>query len=188
MLSDEELKGIAAQALNMAKRDAERGEFNFLLAVYNLGDVPPLMRMSKIEALIIQRLGEDWLNHGRTKDVGFGVLRECIDMKPPDAVVFVTICNGFAPTKKLLALSVAEQKKLVDAGHNAHHQAVKDGLLTVSDVLVAIAQTPERVCQYHQKLDEHKRLTGQPEADCSPQENFDGRLKMFGKHYDAISQ
>jgi hypothetical protein len=188
MLSDEELKGIAAQALNMAKRDAERGGFNFLLAAYNLGDTPPLHRMSQIEALIIKRLGEDWLNHGHTKDFGFKVLRTCIDMLPPDAVAFVTMCNGFSPTEKFHGLDPEEQRKLVDAGHKVHHQMVKDGLLTVCDVLSALAQTPERVCQYVQKLDEHGRLTGQPEVGFSPQENFDGRIKMFGKGKHAFSQ
>jgi hypothetical protein len=188
MLSDEELKGIAVQVLNMAKRDGEKHQFNFLFAVYNLGDVPPLMRMSRVEALVIERLGEGWLDNGVAKSIAFKVLRQCVDIKPPDAVAFVTLCNGFSPTEKFRGLDPAGQKKLVEKGHDSHHQMVRDGLLTVQDVLLAIVQTPERVCRCHQTLDERKQFLGQPDVDFSTQENFDGRLKMFGKHYDAVTE
>jgi len=186
-MTDAELQGIAAQSLNMAKRDLGRGGFNFLLAAYNLCDQPPLHRMDKIEALVIERLGENWLNNGRTKDIGFAVLRQCIDTLPPDAVVVVTMCNGFSLTAKAQELSRAELMKLVnDSNHDRHHEAVKEGLMEVCDVLLATVQTRERVCMYQQRLDRRGEFLGKPDTKCFPQEGFEGRLKMFGKHYDPL--
>ena len=187
MLSDEDLKGIAAQALNMAKHDLELGRFNFLLAACNESGTIKLLRMAQAEALIIERLGQDWLNHGRTKDLGFSGIRSCIDLKPPDAVVFATMCNGFSMTEKFHALAPEQQKELVNRGHDAHHQAVADGLMLCEDILSAIVQTPERVCHYVQKV-ERGQFVGHPEARFSPQKDFDGRIKMFGKGKHAFSQ
>jgi hypothetical protein len=44
-VTDAELEGIAAQALNLARLDLQRGKFNFLVATYNAGR---LYRMRRI--------------------------------------------------------------------------------------------------------------------------------------------
>jgi hypothetical protein len=178
IMTDAALQGLGAAALNMAKRDIEQGGFNFLLATYHTGE--PLYRMKKVEALIIQKLGKDWLNHGRTKDAGFHVMRVAVHVLPPDAVVFVTAANGFSATEKFEALPQAQQDELLEAGHDRHHQAVREGLLEIQDVLLAIAQSPERVCMYQQGIDRHGGLVGQPQARCCPQDDYDGRMKLYG--------
>ena len=179
-MTDAELEGFAAQALNMAWRDIEqRNDFNFLLASYHAEDVPPIHRMTKVERLIVSKLGEEWLNSGRTKDVGFLILRHAVAILPPPAIVFVTAANGFKPTDKFGALPEAQRLEIMNAGHDRHHQLVKEGLLEMHDVLVAVAQTPTRVCNCMQRYDRGKRV-GNRETQFSPQENFDGRLKMYG--------
>ena len=178
-MTDAELQGIAAQALNMARRDMEQGEFNFLLASYHQEDKSPLHRMRKIEVLIVGRLGKDWLNHGRTKDIGFYMLRMATSMLPPDAVVFVTAANAFKPTEKMAALPPQQMLDMLDAGHDRHHEMVKEGLLELRDTLVALVQTPTRVCQYVQEVHRGQPV-GKPETVFVPQEDFDGRLKMYG--------
>jgi hypothetical protein len=180
-MTDAELQGIAAQALNMAKRDLERGDFNFLLAAYHAGDVPPLHRMDRIEALIIERLGEDWLNYGQTKDLGFSTLRYAIDLMPPDAVVIATGGNKFKETRKFRTLSVAQRQKLIAAGHARMHRAVAEGLMTICDAIWAIAQTPERVCQLVQEYDRRCGPIGQAEPLFFWQRELGGRIKMFGE-------
>ena len=50
-MTDPELQGIAAQAHNMAKRDLQLGQFNFLVAAYCAGE--RLHRMRQVEALIV---------------------------------------------------------------------------------------------------------------------------------------
>jgi hypothetical protein len=177
-MTDAALQGIAAQALNMAKRDIEKGIFNFLLASYNEGD--GLHRMAKVESVIIERLGENWLGDWQRKAAAFGVLRAATDMMPSDALVFVTAGNGFAATPKFWALPEEKQEALRAAGHERHHSAVAAGLLTVSDVLIAVAQTPERVCIYKQNVNELHQLTGPPQTSFSFQHEFEGILKMFG--------
>ena len=107
-----------------------------------------------------------------------------VDLLPPDAFVLVTMCNGFSPTQKFQELPEAQQKELLDAAHNRHHKAVKEGLLEVCDVLMATVQTPERTCVCNQFLDRRGKFTGKPVMGCGPQEGFDGRFKMFGKHYE----
>ena len=184
-MTDAQLHGIAAQAINMAKRDLERGDFNFLLASYDEGD-HKLFRMTKIEELIIERLGENWLNSGRTKDIGLGLLRVCVDMMPPGAVIFACGTNQFRPTAKFHELPVEEQEKLVNGCHDRHHEAVKKGLLEMHDALTVVAQTPERVCLYHQDI-AHGRPVGKPDLHFVPQEEFGGRLKMFGEDKHAVT-
>ena len=179
-MTDAELQGISAQALNMAKRDLDRGNFNFLLAVYHQADEQKLHRMVKVEELIIKKMGEEWLNDGLRKDIGFRIIREAVDWMPPEAVVFVTACNMFTPTEKLSKLPVEERRKLLDGGHDRHHEAVQTGLLAIGEGLLAIAQTPERVCMYQQKV-EKLTFTGHPETKFFPQADFGGRMKMFGK-------
>lgn len=178
-LTDPELQGIAAQSLNMALKSMDDGDFNFLIASYHIGDTPPLHRMKKIEKTIIERLGENWLNSGRAKDTGFQVIRMCVEILPPDAIAFVTICNRFKTTPKFDALTPEQQQDLANATHDRHHQAVKSGLLTLNDALTAVVQTPDRVCQYIQDF-ELGKTAGRPDVLFTPQEDFDGRLKMFG--------
>jgi hypothetical protein len=177
-MTDAELQGVAAQVLNMAKRDIERGRFNFLFAAYHVSDTPPLHRMEKIEALVVERLGEDWLNSGEAKDIGFHVLRLAVDMLPPDAVVIATGANSFKATPRLRALPEARQRALLNGGHDKQHQAVAEGLLEVCDAIVAIVQTKERVLQYVQEIGPHGP-TGKPDAQFYPQADFSGRMKMF---------
>lgn len=179
-LSDAELQGIGAQALNMAKRDIERDAFNFLLASYCAADEIKLHRMVSVEAIMIERLGENWLNDWRRKKAGFAVLRGATDLMQPDALVFVTACNAFTPTDKFLALPPAQQEELRNKGHDYHHKAVKDGLLEIHDILLAVVQTPERVCLYQQETNGHGEMIGPPETKFLAQEDFDGNLKMYG--------
>jgi hypothetical protein len=179
MLTDAELQGFAAQALNIAKHDIEQnGEFNFLLASYHESDTPPIHRMTSIETLIIGRLGKDWLNNGRKKDVGFYMLRMAVKMLPPDAVVFATAANKFKATAKLAALPMKQQLDMLDTNHDRHHQMVKEGLLELHDTLCVLVQTPTRVCQYAQEI-HHGQFVGKPEMIFTAQAVFDGRLKMY---------
>lgn len=187
MLTDAHLQGIAKQALNLAARDIEQAQFNFLLASYHESDKQPLRRMRTIETLIVERLGEKWLESGKTKDMGFSMLSMAVAMLPPDAVVFVTAANGFVPTDKFRALTLEQQLDLLNKGHDTHHRAVRDGLFTLDDMLAAVVQTAERVCLCNQSLDPRGRLTGTPSMQCVPQEQFDGRMKMFGKGNHAFS-
>lgn len=177
-ISDELLTGLAAQAFNMARQDIKRGKFNFLLAGYHEGE--PLRRMKRAEALIIERLGENWLANGEAKDIGFGILRLGIRLLPPDAVIIATEANLFRPTPKVLALPWEEQEKLRNATSDDHHQAVRDGLLEVGDALHVTVQTPERVCFYIQEFGPGGPK-GRPESFCFDQSEFDGRLKLFGE-------
>ena len=183
-MTDAELEGIAAQACNMAKRDLDQIGFNFLLAAYH-DDEHKLHRMDSIEALIIERLGEDWLNSGKAKDAAFQMLRVAVDLLPPDAFVFVCIANGFSPTAKFYALPKEKQAEILQAGHDRHHLAVKEGLFEVCDILAATAQTPERVCMYNRKLDRRTKDFAEepPQSWCVPQEQFGGRMKMFGEDH-----
>jgi hypothetical protein len=184
MIDEAALRGIGAQALNIAKRDLQRGGFNFMVATYDISDDPPLHRLSDLEKELIERLGEDWLNDGRCKDAAFQVFRMAVDMLPPDAFVFVTPTNQFRPGPKWLEISDEEKRALLDSGHNRHHEAVAQGLLVRLDMLMAHVQTPELVGMYlHEWSTQLKCFVGQPEWLCDAQENFDGRLKMFGRPY-----
>ena len=179
-----ELQGYAAQALNMALRDIEQtGGFNFLLAVCHSGETPPFYRMRKVEELVVEKLGEDWLNSGSTKDIGFDMLRLMVTTLPPEAVVFCTAANAFKGTDKLAALPAAEQLALLRASHDRHHQAAKEGLLELHDTLIALAQTLTLVCQYVQEVD-HGKFVGKPDTTFFPQEGFEGRLKLYGGDLD----
>jgi hypothetical protein len=172
-MTDELLKGLAAQAFNIAKKDMERGVFTALIASYFEGE--GLRRMKVVEKRIAATLGEDWLNSGHKKDVAFDCIRFCVDHVPPDVVIIATVINRFTPTAKFHALPVERKKKLAGSGDECH-QAVRDGWLTVCDALNVIAQTPERVCLYLQNLD-----GSNAECEFFPQAQFGGRLKMFGE-------
>ena len=186
-MTDAQLQGIGAQACNMCKRDLERDEFNFFLATYEC-DARQLHRMTKIEELIVQQLGENWLNSGRTKDIGFGILRECVDLMPPDAMIIASVTNHFRPTEKFDQLTSEQKQELVHSAHDRHHEAVAQGLLTLCDALTVVVQTPERVCLYTQDFDRHRHPVGKPDTHCIPQEQFGGRMKMFGEDKYAVSQ
>jgi hypothetical protein len=176
-MTDAELQGLGAQALNMAKGDMERGQFNFLFASYHQGE--GLHRMKSIEALVVEKLGEEWLNSGRAKDMAFKMLRMATSMLPPDGIVIVTAANRFSPTEKLLALPLAEQEAVVNASHHRHHKAVEEGLLTVCDSLHALVQTARRVCQYIQDYEPGALFLSKPETRFYAQADFGGRLKMY---------
>ena len=179
-MTDAELQGFAAQGFNMARTALEQDRFNFVLAVYN--EHEGTHRMTKIEALIIQYLGEDWLNSGRAKDVAFKIIRTAVELMPPDAVIFVTGGNRFLPTEQLLALPWEEQKKYFDLpSHDDHHEAAKQGYFLVRDALMCCAQTPHRVCMYVQMMDERHQPLDPPQTDFWDQRDFGGRMKMFGK-------
>lgn len=173
-MTDQQLRGLAAQAFNLAKKDLERKGFNFLLAAYHEGET--LHRMRDLEAVLIQRLGREWLNSGRSKDIGFGIIRLGVFLAPPDAVMFGSVINKFEPTERLLALGPEKQRELADGGHDAHHEAVRDGLLTVCDALHITAQSEERVCLYMQNLAGGAR----PDVHFCQQQEFGGRMKMYG--------
>jgi hypothetical protein len=178
-MTDAALQGFALQALNMAKRDLQRNKFNFLLATYAEGE--GLHRMRRIEEAIIEKLGEDWLNSGDTKDAGFWILRQATAICPPEAIVFVSVINKFSSTKKMLALSREEQERHL-VSHEAQHRAVGEGLLTMVDALFATAQTPGRVCLYVQDIHARRGLfIGQPEVAIGDQEQLGGRVKFFGE-------
>jgi hypothetical protein len=179
-MTDAQLRGLSLQALNMAKRELERGTFNCVLASYHEGE--SLHRMSSIERTLIERLGKEWLSSGHTKDAGFGVLKMATAALPPDAMVIVTGANFFEPTERLLALSQEEQRAILGQSHDDNHRASKEGWLTVCDALVSIAQTPERVCNYVQKMAVERRVhfLGQPVVQLFDQRAFDGRLKLYG--------
>jgi hypothetical protein len=182
-MTDRELEGLAAQALNMARLEIERGNgFGFLLATCHDGRT--LYRMERVEQLIAERLGEDWLDHGRKKDRAFGLLRMAVDHIPvkPDAIVIVTAGDQFWPTGKFHALDPETQKKLATNSTPAERRRhAAEGLYTVRDVLQALAQSPERVCIRWQPVDERGRFIDSPRTELFDQENFGGRIKMFGE-------
>jgi hypothetical protein len=181
---DSELSGLAMQALNMAKRDLEQGEFNFLLASYF--EQEGLKRMRRLEAAVIARLGGGWLDSGKAKDFGFGLIKLATKVHPPDAIALVTLSNMFRPTPALEKLGRKQALAILNAGHDRHHRAVQEGLLMIEDALTANSQTAERVCLVTQHL--MPRLAGgrgfdfegQPKIGFMPQANFEGRTKFYG--------
>jgi hypothetical protein len=179
MITDAELQGIAAQALNLAKRDIERDRLNFLLATYHEGE--GLYRMEQVEAQVCKMLGMDWLNSGARKDRGFAVIRKTVDLLPPDAVVFAARINKFESTAKLLALPQTEALRMATGGADQYHRLAKQGYFRIVDAVMCCAQTPERVCMYVQERHSPGRLpSGAPQTEFFDQSKFRGRMKMFG--------
>jgi hypothetical protein len=174
-MTDAELKGLAAQALNMGKKDMRQGDFNGLLAVYYSGR---LRRLTSIETLIAERLGADWQNHGKTKDVAFNTLREIVGLMRPDAMIWVAASNMFLPTAKLKAMGRETCEELAKEGHDRHHEAVKEGLFSIQDALVAVVQTSTRVCLYQQPYS-RSGFMGQPQVSLFDQDHFGGRMKLY---------
>jgi hypothetical protein len=183
-VTDAELQGIALQALNIAKTEFEHtGSFGGLLASYHHGS--GLHRMTEVEAMIRERLGHDWLDNGHKKDAAFSVLRWICRVAPPEAMVFATAINAFLPTEKLIQMGPEAIRKVLNEGHKRHHQAVQEGLLSLQDAFLAVAQTAERICFYTQTC-ERGRFLGQPDVHFVDQDQFDGRLKMFGTKGEAL--
>jgi len=180
-MTDRVLEGLCYQAANMAKVDLRMKRWrSILLATYHEGET--LYRMRKFEREIEERLGEDWLEHGGSKDLGFGMLQYACTLSPPDAIVIVSVVNKFRPTKALETLPPEEIEYHLNRhpdGHKHHHEMLKQGLLTMCDALACIAQTPERVCMYSQDIMGRGVFTGKPDVHFSDASHFDGRLKMY---------
>jgi hypothetical protein len=139
-----------------------------------------LKRLRKVEAMIIDKLGEDWLNSGATKDMGFGLLQIATSLAPPAAIVIVTVVNWFRPTKAFYKLP-EDRKQYFTENHDRHHEAVSLGYFRIEDALCAIAQTPERVGTVILPKSS-KRL----DAHFGDAADFQGRTKMFVSHQEAI--
>jgi hypothetical protein len=95
-------------------------------------------------------------------------------------MIFAVAINAFQPTPKLLGMGHEAIQQLRNQGHSAHHRALQQGLLSIQDAFFAVAQTTERVCFYTQSC-ERGRFLDQPEVKFFDQDQFDGRLKMFGE-------
>jgi hypothetical protein len=176
-MTDAELQGIALQALNIAKTEFEHaGSFGGLLASYHHGF--GLHRMTQVEQAIREKVGEDWLDNESKKSHVFSVLRWICRVAPPEAMVFATAINAFLPTEKLMQREPEAIRKVLNEGHKRHHQAVQEGLLSLQNAFLAVAQTAQRVCLYTQTC-ERGRFLGKPDVKFFDQDHFDGRLKMF---------
>jgi hypothetical protein len=180
-LTDAELEGFARQALNASITEwRNTKKFNFYF-----GQVIPgegLVRMGRIESTIIERLGEDWLNHGSTKDIGFGLLRISTVMFQPLALAFVSVCNMFKPTAAFEKLPPKRQQQIAEGGADKCHEAVKRGLLELDEGFSAIVQTPERVYMAH-------RIIGQESitSQCGSQADYGGRTKLYVSPDEAVA-
>jgi hypothetical protein len=163
----------------MAKLDIERGKFDFLFGVVFDGQ---LKRMTKVEATIAMRCGEEWLNSGAAKDAAFGLLRTMTDLTKPEGIVFATATNAFRPTQLFLERypDPDVQKAMLDRGHDHHHEMVAEGLLKLDDSITVVAQTAESVCIGVQVVVDGK-FDGQANFGVGPQADFGGRLKMYGE-------
>lgn len=179
MITDSELKGLAMQGLNMAKRDLEQGQLCCVLASYHEGET--IHRMRRIEEILVEMLGQDWLNKGHCKEAGFNILRMANREHPCDAIIFVSAINQFRQTEAFKRLSPEQQKFILDAGHDRHHQAVKEGLFEIQDCISALAQTASRVCVYLQVVDNRHNFEGPPQVELFDQRVLQGRLKLFGE-------
>jgi hypothetical protein len=177
MITQQELEGIARQALNMARTasDQNRWETSIVLASYHEAD-GRLHRMEKVERLLLEKLGPGWLGDEGRKDVGFSVIREGVDYMPPDAIVIVAPADFYRPAAKMLALPEGEQRRLFQRSYENRRQMIDDGLLKCIDSFNAVAQTPELVIVCNQAADGETA----PESHCFAQDEFDGRWKMFG--------
>ncbi len=173
-MTDQELIGMAAQTANLAKRDGERGGLNFVLFV-KLSPAHQAKRMEKIEKLIIDNVGEDWLDHDKQKDRGFGVLAILFSILLPEAVALATGTNMYQPTERFDAEPEAERHRIWHGGTDVHTWAVKRGLLEVKDGLGIVAQTPERVCIYNDVFDGKP-----PRCEVFDQGEYFGRTKFYG--------
>jgi hypothetical protein len=176
-MTDEELKGLAAQCANMAKTEMRnKRSFSAILASYHEGE--GLHRMRDLEKQIIRMAGEDWLNKGGAKDLVFDLMRHATSLTPPDAFAFASVANNFEPTALFERLPLEEKQRLATDGR------VKEGYFQPHDILAVTVQTPERVCLYKQRL-QGALFIGEPDLFFGPQADFSGRMKMFGKEKNA---
>ena len=180
-MTDQELLGVARQALNIAKTEYELAGWpaGIVLISWHAGE--GVHRMRRIERMLQEKLGERWLSSGPRKAAGFQAIRFAVQLTAPDALAIVTATNMFKPTQKLRAMPPGEQRRLlVASGHDAHRRMAAQGLLTIVDSMTAAAQTAERVCISIQEID-HGEFAGQPETQFFAQNEFEGRLKMYGE-------
>jgi hypothetical protein len=155
-MTDDLLKGLAAQAANMGKADIQhRGELHGVLAVYYEGQ--GLHRMRKVEALLIEKCGKGWLNDEGAKHAIFGILCFGANVIPPDAIVVAFAANLYVSNK-----------------------AGDKGPKVPGDRLISIAQTKDRVCLRDQEL-RGGSLIGEPKIVFVDQIDWKGRLKLFGE-------
>jgi hypothetical protein len=183
-MTDSELQGLAAQALNMAKQEYKAGTFKYLLACYFEKNGVGIERLPRIEALLREKLGEGWMNSEEKKSIGFRNLKLAVQHLQPDAFVIVTETNMFRPTPALAAMSGEERKAVLDGPHERHHQAAREGLLEIVDSLSASAQNSERLCMYIQPVTAQGDFEGPPIVHLLDQKHFSGRLKFYGEEDD----
>jgi hypothetical protein len=177
-MTDEALRGIAAQCANLCKTEMRnKRSFNALIATYNKSD--GLHRMRKIERTIIEMCGEDWLNNGAAKEAAFGVMRMGLSVIPQECIVFATVANDFEPTARFERLPKEEKHRIAKEPGNIWDR-VKAGYFEPHDALVVTVQTPQRVCVYKQRMLGASLFVGEPIVGCCDQVNFYGRQKMFG--------
>lgn len=180
-MTDQELHGIARQALNMARTEKEQGGWksNIVLAWYRSSNDPPLHRMRLIEDVLQAKLGTYWLDDGPSKEVGFLMLRLAVESMRPEAVAICTATNLFKSTAKGRDLFLAAGKKLDPRSNTpeGRHEMVREGLLELIDSITAVVQTPQRVCMCIHAVG---RGAGEVQTTFSDQADFDGRGKMYG--------
>ena len=178
-MTDEELAGIAHQALNMAKTHREqKGSLSIVLGACFDGR---LVRLTDIEEKIEQDFGENWMDDARKKDRIFGTIRRMVDFVKPDGMAFVSTANQFVPTPLLFERYPTHEqiKAELDCGHDRHWEMVNEGLLEVRDVLSVTVQTPERVLMG--SIEVLKAGYGTLESHVGPQAQLGGRFKMYGE-------
>lgn len=190
-MTDQELLGAARQTLNMARTDFELQGWptSIAIASYHVKDNPPLHRMRKIERLLQDQLGEEWLNDGARKDYGFRVLRLSTLALPPDAMVIATPTNMFRPTAKFMAKfkGKGEAAKRATDTPEQRRRLVAEGLLEMVDSVTATAQNPERVCVVMQPVNRGVNV-GEPQVNFFDQDSFEGRMKMYGGEIDEAER
>lgn len=175
IITDKQLQGMCAQVANMAKTELRTGRgLHGIIASYIEGE--GLHRMRKVEALAIERLGEDWTNSPAAKEMVFSGLALCAKATKPDAFVLCTGGDNYRQNASFDALPREEQERLMDAYHPKHMPEY----FRAHDVLMVTAQTPERVCIYVQDMRiPGYLLIGEPEIRFWPQSANVGRLKLF---------
>lgn len=181
-MTDQELHGIARQALNMARTERElTGKMGMVLAWYRSSQDPPLYRMRLIEGMLAAKLGRAWLDSEGRKDKGFYMLRLATEVMQPEAVAISTATNMYRSTKKGTALFLRDGRKLDPRSNTpeGRRAMVEEGLLELIDSYTATVQTPQRVCMVCQPVDRGV-FTGEAQTQFFDQDEFDGRGKMYG--------
>ena len=176
-MTDQELEGFAAQAFNLARTEwKQKNKFNFLLAGSYDGY---LCRFRTLETLIIEKCGEDWLNSSAKKHAVSQIIRMGTKLLAPPGLCIVAIADRWKTTKAFDAVPKSEQKKILEGPCEARHAATALGLLEAEEVLIAVAQTPQRVCFYTRQLSELE--TTKPDVQTGDMATFDGTMKLYGE-------